>query len=177
MEQLIKISSDHYVIIGDSEIKKGDLCYDPLGSPGWKNIKGVVECLRTHPTSYWNKHSKKITHSTKPLEGVEPLSLSEVKGLIGEPDVESLARKRHYDGTLEGGYLVGGFINGYMQSLENNKDKNYTEEDIRVAIRLATTSKYDHILMFYSEEEIIEFINQPKTSWDVEFVDGKIKLK
>jgi hypothetical protein len=46
-----------------------------------------------------------------------------------------------------------------------------------VAIRLATTSKYDHILMFYSEEEIIEFINQPKTSWDVEFVDGKIKLK
>jgi hypothetical protein len=99
MNKLIKLSDTHYIVVDDSEIKESDLCYDKEGNRGYNNIKYVVKCLRTDVNSYWNKHCKKITHSTQPLEedvefigktpkiklgfvNIKPLSLSEVEEAI-----------------------------------------------------------------------------------------------
>lgn len=63
----------HFVIVSDGPISEGDFCYDPAASPGFRGIKGVTQCLRTAPDSYWNQEwfCKKITHSTQPLEYYE----------------------------------------------------------------------------------------------------------
>lgn len=63
----------HFVVVSDGPISEGDFCYDPEASPGFRGIKGVTQCLRTSPDSYWNQkeNCKKITHSTQPLEYYE----------------------------------------------------------------------------------------------------------
>lgn len=113
--------------------------------------------------------------------------LSEVKELLGEVDVEKKAEEMFpiYDGDLLGiAYNQKNsridFILGYNQALEDNKDKVYTEEDMKKAFSryaFASTSNQP-----YSEDELLnqfrKFIQslQPPTSWDVEIVNGKIKL-
>lgn len=62
----------HFVVVSDGPISEGDFCYDPAASPGFRGIKGVTQCLRTSPDSYWDKKDlKRITHSTQPLEYYE----------------------------------------------------------------------------------------------------------
>ena len=98
--ELIKINPDHYVIVDDSKIKIDDFYIDD---------SNTVRCAITEVESYWThrKHYKKVTHSTKPLEDVtvlvrpdgsdvsetifdkvKEISLSKVKKLIGEVDME-----------------------------------------------------------------------------------------
>lgn len=193
--KLIKINSDHYIIVDDSEIKIDDLYLDDTNT---------VRFAITETKSYWarRKGYKKITHSTQPLEpytydevgeeiyghmydNIQRLSLSEVKELLGEVDVEALAKKEHYDGTIEGGYLVGGFINGYNQALEDNKDKKYTEAELRGAYQYAKLGAWNEALLgkdaadFLVIDTYVEFVNatKTKTEWNVDIVDGKLKLK
>jgi hypothetical protein len=67
---------------------------------------------------------------------INPLSLSEVKELIGEVDVEKNMRYERKvqnpyssDSLLHTGFNKG-FELGYNQALEDNKDRKYTEKDI-----------------------------------------------
>ena len=67
---------------------------------------------------------------------INPLSLSEVKELIGEVDVEKNMRYERKvqnpyssDSLLHTGFNKG-FELGYNQALEDNKEKKYTEKDI-----------------------------------------------
>jgi hypothetical protein len=67
---------------------------------------------------------------------INPLSLSEVKELIGEVDVEKnmwyerkVQNPYSSDSLLHTGFNKG-FELGYNQSLEDNKEKKYTEKDI-----------------------------------------------
>lgn len=204
--KLIKLSTDHYIIVDDSEIKVDDYFY---------NGKAVAKMCNQWMITFTAMDAikcKKITHSTEPIEHsynstsngfnmrqmssdvelvydeIQQLSLSEVKELLGEVDVEKKAEKK-YPIIMRTKTKIGGgtyntdvnfsdrysYMQGYNQALKDNKDRKYTEEDMRVAIRLATTSKYDHILEFYSEADILQSL-QPPTSWDVTFVDGKLKL-
>ena len=210
MKKLIKINTDHYIIVDDSEIKEGDWVINgnnKIFQYNNESISGINYC-------------KKITHSTQPLDcncsnrgykldsncaernhcfdKIQYLSLQEVKELIGEVDVE---KKAEYDWMLhtEGSIVVtdkndwkSGFHHGYNQALEDNKEKKYTEEDLRKAIQLAwEADSIDgtvdlNIVLHYgdnndlrtkwSEDEIIKSL-QSKTSWDVQIVDGKLKLK
>lgn len=210
--KLIKINTDHYVVVDDSEIQEGD----------WMIRNGEQPILVT-PNFWWDfaVPYKKITHSTRPIEDVQkeypylghnnlvkhkgydkikPLSLSEVKELIGEVDVEKRAEKFigcKYDDIEDNIDQIGydSFIRGYKQALEDNKEKKYTEEDIRKAIEMARDIKDDsaHDIFTaedisgcaevctygwrnrYKDEEIIQSI-QPKTEWEVEIIDGKLKL-
>jgi len=187
---LIKLTNDHYIIVDDSEIKEGDLCYDPEGSPGYNNIKYVVKCLRTASDSYWNKHCKKITHSTQPIEAnslhrkydfinINPISLSEVKDLIGEVDIE----KKSYD-ILKGFVITKEerryFELGYTKAIEDNKEKKYTEEDL-ITFGIRVTSEAFSIIdgKGYVDMKKFDKILQSihKTSWEVEIIDDKLKLK
>ena len=169
--KLIKINTDHYIIVDDSEIKKGDWTYH--------HVKGIYEARVDG--AYTNQ--KKITHSTIPkgmmvIEGIKRLSLQEVKELIGVVDVE---KNMWYERNVQNPYLSDsllhtgfnkGFELGYNQALEDNKDKKYTEEDIYKAYRAG--------MQFVGEDKgsLGEFIQslQPKTEWEVEIVDGKLKL-
>jgi len=169
--KLIKINTDHYIIVDDSEIKEGDWTYH--------HVKGIYEARVDG--AYTNQ--KKITHSTIPkgmmvIEGIKRLSLQEVKELIGVVDVE---KNMWYERNVQNPYLSDsllhtgfnkGFELGYNQALEDNKDKKYTEEDIYKAYRAG--------MQFVGEDKgsLGEFIQslQPKTEWEVEIVDGKLKL-
>ncbi len=166
-----KLSEDHYIIRDDSEIKEGDYIYRD----------GRIS--RAIDTSYWS--AKKITHSTQPLNtnfndwfDVQIITLSEVKELLGVVDVEKKsledADKLNWDfESPDGnGYFdyVTGYKKGYNECLEDNKDKKYTEEDLADAINMARNEPD------MSGNAIIQSI-QPQTEWEVEFVDGKLKLK
>ena len=196
-----KLSEDHYIIMDDSEIKKGDWYYLP-------RTNSVYQC-KEDPTELnlerrWGV--AKITHSTQPLDkslfftdrvwGCERLSLGEVKELIGEVEVEQyawdnpvLSRKDVYelfndvfkDRMIEGAYRISASKQVYrfnnklrelakQKALEDNMDKKYTEEDMQWALHEARHHQE------HSIEEIIQSL-QPKTEWEVEFVDGKLKFK
>lgn len=58
---LIKINTDHYVVVDDSEIKAGDVVAEKL-------ITGEYELFEIHNTNDIDSSSQKvITHSTQPL--------------------------------------------------------------------------------------------------------------
>lgn len=168
--KLIKLTNENYIICNNDIIKEGDY-YVHNQKPNGLRI------LNTFPLPM---DAKKVTHSTQPNKGMENvtfISLREIEELLGEIDVEQKAEDSYYTRhqTYNSEYILA-YKEGYNQALEDNKEKNYTEEDVRVAIRLATTSKYDHRLEFYSEQDILQFLQLP-TSWEVEFIDGKLKLK
>jgi hypothetical protein len=171
--KLIKINTNHYVVVDDSEIreKSGDWFYS--------FETGKIYDTLIHHTAI---SCKKITHSTQPLDTIilknrdhsqsvghyygdgGQLSLQEVKELIGEVDVEKkandcIAKVKHN----------GSYIRGYNQALEDNKEKKYTEEDV---ISIVEKSRETGLTAEY-----LMLTLQPKTEWEVEIVDGKLKLK
>ena len=175
--KLIKINTDHYIIVDDSEIKEGDWYY-------WEVTKTIqiakLDSLNRLPKS--SDGSKKITHSTQPLNtkfndwfDAQIITLSEVKELIGEVDVEKKAHNWFMTEKFMSSHIADmkSFIAGYNQALEDNKDKKYTEEDLRKAISETRRG------MLFLDKYVNEFIQslQPKTKWEVEFDEnGKLKL-
>ena len=163
--KLIKITDDHYVVVDDSEIKEED----------WYVNNNVIfrsdDLFDEGNNPNQNSNNKKITHSTQPLEwfGGEIIFLSEVKELI---DVEKKIISPYPMNTQNDVDWCNGYQRGYNQALEDNKDKKYTEEDIYKAYRAG--------MQFVGEDKgsLGEFIQslQPKTEWEVEIVDGKLKL-
>jgi len=132
---------------------------------------------------------------------VKPLNLSEIKELLGEVNVNKLSEiysnkqielifgdrikrtnssrvNKKLDIIVQQGVLllstVGKtlFENGYNKALEDNKNKKYTEEDIRLAF---TNGFAEYTARSFDCEDYIRYI-QPKTEWEVEFVDEKLKL-
>ncbi len=53
-------------------------------------------------------------------------------------------------------WMVRGFMDGYSKA----KETMYTEEQVREAIDMATTSKYNYKLEFYSLDEIIQSLKK-----------------
>jgi hypothetical protein len=208
--KLIKINTDHYIIVDDSEIKEGDWVIDSLGIRQVTSFAGVMVVKDI-------THIKKITHSTQPFncncsnkgyrldtncaernhcfDKIQYLSLQEVKELIGEVDVEALEIRyyqqleqrrevaKNFTGQVAGRHpdmfghsevhnMVRGYLEGYNQALEDNKDRKYTEKDIDKAYRAG--------MQFVGEDKgsFGEFIQslQTQTEWEVEIVDGKLKL-
>jgi hypothetical protein len=115
--KLIKISSDHYIIVDDSEIKEGDWVLDVYDN-SIKLISNTV--ILPLDKDYW----KKITHSTQPIEqyygaadGTIPfvyhkiieLLLSEVKELIGE---------KSWKGYIDGTEWEVEFIDGKLKLIK-----------------------------------------------------------
>ena len=175
--RLIKINTDHYIICDDSEIKDGDWY--------WNDLDKAIRVGNTinHP------YHKKITHST--LEGAsedyekygfkglpKAISLQEVKELI-EVDVEKLFVAKYNPRDLDlpiDGYFRKGWETGYNQAIEDNKEKKYTEAQMRECWR--ASERFDRPYNEGYAPNLEEFIQslQPKTSWEVEIVDGKLKL-
>ena len=173
--KLIKLSLDHYIVVDDSEIKEGD----------W-HLKNDKLITRSHII---DETCKKITHSTQPIErmnhgnyssnvylDIEKLSLQEVKELISEIDVEK--KVKDYVEELidcksvkesERTWISAICHQIYTQALEDNKDRKWTDADV---IRVVEKSRETGLTAEY-----ILLTLQPKTEWEVEIVDGKLKLK
>lgn len=82
-----------------------------------------------------------------------------------EEGVEELAQEWYDKGELTSAYS---FKAGYNKAREKYK---YTEEDIRKAIDMATTSKHDSTLIFFNAEEIIQYLHQYPTEFECEMED------
>ena len=163
--KLIKLSADHYIIMDDYGVD---------------------------------------IYSTQTVDNtdIQPLSLSEVKELLGEVDVEKKAEKK-YPIIMRTKTKIGGgtydtdvnfsdrysYMQGYNQALKDNKDRVYTEEDMRkmFALTLENAPSTESHTRMISDREYRHFVmdtlynrlilrSQPKTQWDVQFVDGKLKL-
>ena len=175
--KLIKLTDDHYVIVDENaEIKEGDW-YLGLHNKVIRATDGKYYVANAVRLS--GKPVYKITHSTDiNINELYYISLQEVKELLGEVDVEKkynetwLAKYQPYD-SKEG----IAFKTGYNQAIEDNKEKKYTEEDMRKAIAVG----YDwchqkHIPTNWMIDNFIQSL-QPKTEWNVEFdSQGKLKL-
>jgi hypothetical protein len=186
MQKLIKINEDHYIVVDDAEIEKGDFVY--CSREGFEPILQQ----EVNPEGV-NKDTcmLKITHSTQPLEGddftswfdyIKPLSLSEVEEAINGYSVEKMAWDEIQKITQEKSealsvlpYIGNGYIRGFNAYKELVKDKLLiTDKDLFNFLYFAKTHSQ------YSDKAIVdEFIKSllPKTEWEVTFDEqGKLKL-
>lgn len=178
--KLIKLTDKHYVIVDETYIK------DVRPYKGKYHLeKGYI--INKFPTYLTDlSECKIITHSTEPLNkefndwlDVRVITLQEVNELLGIVDV----RKKTYEWFDKAKYSSAfiadpsSYEAGYLQALEDNKDKKYTEEQLRKLI--------NSVLEFISHHEPEEFNDwfqnkllklEPKTEWEVEF-DKQNKLK
>ena len=182
-----KLSEDHYIICDDSEIKEGDWI-------GFPNLKKFV------PVQYFGGDltggEKKITYSTQPeslgmgwMQSVLPLLLSEVKELIGVVDVEKKAWKYNPVKKLDAEFIRAAYICGYNEALEDKKEQKYTRNEVHSLMCKAFEQglkKADVLEAGLEGKEtdvecawiLTRHDSTPKkTEWEVEFVDGKLKLK
>ena len=182
-----KLSEDHYIVMDDSEITTGDIVAEKL-------LTGKYELFTIHTLNDIDKSTqKKIIYSTQPeslgvgwMQSVQPLLLSEIKELLGAVDVhkKACAFTKEIGGTHEQRLA---YIDGYKEALEDNKEKKYTNEDmLTIRNKLVTILPVGNVAAWdmiqavskYTKwfDEYVESL-QPKTEWEVEFVDGKLKLK
>lgn len=197
--KLIKINCEHYIIVDDLEITQACYVYK-----NHENVHGKGIFYLPADTDFvaFNKEAKDvsvITHSTQPLDNrgywascITHMPLQEVKELIGEVDVEKKADKIWQLNTggkevcVHNGDWTLGFKAGYNQCLEDNKEKKYTEEDLKkifihgkqfgLTVAGAIRNGGDKPNQDEWFNESIQSL-QPKTQWDIEFIDGKLKLK
>lgn len=130
----------------DSEIKEGDWFYGPATKEALYASKSMLSW--NSDTTQEHKGWKKITHSTQPLNGNPHYA---EYGMLSLQEVKE---------------LIG----------EVDVEKKYTEEDIQLAIDFGFIQNTNNGWIDLGQQK--EFIQslQPKTEWEVEFIDGKLKL-
>ena len=206
MQKLIKLNDQHYIIVDDSEIKKG-----------W--VTNGVECflresMPEYSDEYANRYWKNITHSTQPLGtpllftnafeselslsinglnetfienwGCKKLSLSEVEEAINGYSVEKMADDYVKSQPLRNrsltndGWNATGFVNGFKAHQELTKDKLFTKKDMINSLK--ELSKQLFLKKEFSLSDSIEKSSKiiqslhPKTEWDIT-IDEQGKLK
>lgn len=110
------------------------------------------------------------------LDGIKVTDrLSEVKELLGEVDKFELFLDREIELGLSPKDIVER-IKWYYQTYfkEDNKAKRYTEEDLKYMFECGRNYQNNAEITFKAS---FEYLLQTKTSWQVEIVDGKLKLK
>lgn len=148
--KLIKISEEHYIVVDDSEIKEGHIAIDLCEDMGTKHEWFVVNKATL---KYANQESKKITHSTQPLEIIKidtmyegegwskiiPLTLAEVEELIFGFSVEKMATElcldafpKHDNNSFDEAMSLckDFYIEGFKAHQSLTKDKLFTAKDM-----------------------------------------------
>lgn len=116
-------------------------------------------------------------------------NLEEEFGIVDAEKLANLLTDNEGYSKDEGGEFKNGIEIGFNKCLELNKDKLYTEEDLKAAFSFyafASSSQQP-----YNEDELVDTFNeftqslQPKTEWDIKIelsiykpkiVDNKIKI-
>ncbi len=152
------IEKDNYLlVVDDSEIKVGDKCLCDIPA---SDYFGVVVYNGAFAEHYYKKIIAHIPLNGSPiLEGVPllpPYSHHQEDGL------DELANHHFRKSEYEIKLRKESFIDGYNKAKEKYK---YTEEDMRKAIDMATTSKHDSTLIFFNADEIIQSLHQYPTEF------------
>lgn len=185
--KLKKINEEHYVVVDETIQPVNGYYYDFL----------INKIKSTNGAEYGEaSHCWQITHSTQPIEiihtsgvtmtnppmgyiNIIELPLSEVKELLGEVDVQIKAEKEREKLGYTNKFITG-FVSGYTQALEDNKEKKYTEAQLIWAIQEAyghgQNDEFDGVNK--AEKSIIVITNylHPKTEWEVDIINGKLTL-
>ena len=194
MKKLIKLSNTHYVVVDDSEIKEGDGYYTPkdgvymmeygicnsiskikdaiklTGKPFYRIIHST-QPLETKNEEYaWYGGENKTT--TKTFDKIKQLSLSEVEEAINGYSVENLAKKILGEDLFTKGHRIG-FVIGFNAHKELLKDEN--KEVIELLTNITEWSSFKEHPIGKQAQRALELLTV-KTKWDVEIIDGKIKL-
>jgi len=170
---------NYLLVVDDSdikEIKEGDFLYSisnklvvcaNKGSADDINSKVMPEAI----------HKKIIAHlplnNSSILQGVDLLPPL-------EDDVKKLAKEyiddewQKDDDAVKFGIKVG-YVQGYNKAKEKYR---FTEEDMRKAIEFGYDLRNNHKAINSGIDwvKILTQSLQPKTEWEVEIVDGKLKL-
>lgn len=189
MNKLIKLSVTHYIVVDNSEIKEED-----FGNYYFHYKEGIVfinfikgqSCLCNEKMIEFFKGSLfKITHSTQPLEGVEPLSLSEIEEAIYGYSVRKMAwnlfggsfEARQVESEEEADRTVQFGIECINAHKELVKDKVFTGEQIvqAIAFGFGICKQHNRAPFNLEQKEFIQSL-LPKTEWDCKVVNGKIEL-
>jgi len=149
--KLVRVNFDRFDIIGDGEI----ICSNGAGS--------YYSMHRLNDGEFYDNTEYEPS----------PITFDEILIFIGEKSFEHIARQ-YYQKSID--HRSGeAFRSGYFHCLEDNKEKKYTKEDLRNAIKLARV--YGKTLdNDYVSNEIIKYL-QPKTEWELVCVDNRLMIK
>ena len=160
----------------------GHIEYDVFfenGNYSWGNdaVEKIIYSTQPLEQTEWRTSKNGEHHRPLIFDKIKPLSLSEVEEVINGYNVEEMAfkdtKRCGFNNTSYAAHTIQSFINGFKAHQELVKDKLFTIEDVKKAIQIFY---YDDILLTESNlNEVIQSL-LPKTKWDVEFVDGKLKL-
>lgn len=174
--QLKKISDDHYVVVNENwRITHSTQPLDQVNQPKGETSLGVFMMGRS-----------KIEH----------LDLSYIKSLVGEVDVEKKAELCGYPESSKFYDYKEGFVDGYQECLEDNKDKKFSEEDMLSFLQfyecqdIRNYGVFKHPTMDGSHnthnkaiqkkvlDAFISSLTQPKDTWECFFDENNnLKLK
>ena len=158
-----------------------------------------MKLVKLFPDYFVIKDGDTIVASTESADKVQQLSLLEVKELIGEPKWRQLFLEDLEDRDIHPLEKLGtkkGFMLGWYLREEQNKDKKYTVEDVKKIVewlqKNASSVEDELAKPFEDEDEVLpetffhdaynEALNrafksvEPRTEWDVEFVEGELRL-
>jgi len=174
--KLKKLSETHYIAVDDSEINEGDWLFDKefgISQARWNTYE-------PEPKTQW-----KITHSFGvELEEVENRPLLEVEELTLGYSVEKMAEEKY---PYEVGYCVSdantriselqdSFVEGFNAHKELVKDKFFTIEEVKNAFEAGFEyHRFGQSDFKLNKNQFIQSL-LPKTEWDIEIVNDKIKL-
>jgi len=181
--KMVKLTEDHYIVVNDK--------FDPIDSDRkYVHKSGRIWQWDSGMAYVSNNPPQPITHSTQPeflgtgwMQSVLPLLLSEVKEVLGVVDVEKKALEISPIELDEDELDVNEthrvtWIDGYNQALEDNKERKYTEKDLRAVFMHGFLLGVDRgVYSLDMENKALSTYTQPSTEWEVELVDGKLKLK
>lgn len=148
--KLKKISEEHYIIVDDAN-----------------------EVMYTIPTSEVKELFGVVDVEKKAFE-LAILFHNTYEKLAPAFGYETRLDTKVFDKNSANGKLMIAVCKEIYQALEDNKEeKKYTEEDLRRAY--ACGKGVGGLDMKDGFEEFIQSL-QPKTEWEVEFIDGKLQL-
>lgn len=186
---LVEINEDHYVIVDktkDIQVNDKYLTSDNRIVNWHSEFDENIKENRPNP----------ITHSTQPLETIvtensfnnyEYISLDEIKELLGKVDVDSIcqeeAKKLHDKGKHDDYSIYNELVYedketikiGYNKAIENNKDKQYTEEQMFIMFMAGMGLKSAIEMKMIEDKPVGEIFNdlleryKPKKKWRVEW--------
>ena len=202
--KLIKLNAEHFIVVDDSDIKENDFVF-VNGNIG-RVMSVEEETLLVENTPFNIKDGaqgflvhecRKITHSTERIEewvrpdGVSMKVFSEIKEInlysvklltdsaYSKADECANALDWDFEDPCGSGYssFIDGFVYGYNKAIEVNR---YTEEDINKALSWGYHAAKDEARGIGSSGYGTRFFEsiktKPKTEWDVEFVDRRLRL-
>lgn len=189
-QKLIKLSDNHYIIVDGSEIKDGDWYCDT------NDKESLLPIYQRSQDPKFYKGCKKITHSTQTLseeckrctgaceqcvDKTKPLSLSEVEEVIYGYSIDKIYDEISNDNfteKYEDPLHYYSFVEGFKVAVELNKDKLFTIEDMRKCWGEGFRSGMKKYFKYVNRKTFRQHIKLilTKTEWDIEVIDGKIKL-